>query len=152
MTFQKAELSGPVCCADQLDSAVTEPAPRRPNTKHVCNWIAACIFDLLGDIARYKQWTLRSYHGLAALLHRLLLVLVRRLRHDPDQVEEVLRLVAQQRLQVAHEPVDVALAGSLVDNVLVVIIPQSAGKFLVVHLWFVFTKPPPPRHLENILR
>ena len=60
-------------------------------------------------------------------MHSRLFVLLRSLRHDPDQVEEVLRLVAKQRLQVADEPVHVALASSLVDDVLVVVVSQAAA-------------------------
>ena len=87
------------------------------------------------------------YHITA--VHSRLFVLLRSLRHDPDQVEEVLRLVAKQRLQVADEPVHVPLARRFVDDVLVVVVPQATTQFLVVHLRLVFPQSPSPCNLRN---
>ena len=81
-----------------------------------------------------------------ALKH--LLVLVSALGHDPDQVEEVLGLVAQQVLQVADEPVHVPLPARLVDDVLVVVVAQAPGQLLVVHLRLVLTCAPPSCNLQ----
>ena len=78
-----------------------------------------------------------------------LFVLLRPLRHDPYQVEEVLRLVAQQGLQVADEPVHVPLARRLVDDVLVVVVAQPPTQLLVVHLGLVFPQTPTPRNLRQ---
>lgn len=78
------------------------------------------------------------------------LVLIGTLRHDTDQVEEVVRLVAQQVLQVAHESVHVSLASSLMDNVFVVVISKSAGQFLVVHFGFVLAQAPSSSNLIRV--
>ena len=78
-----------------------------------------------------------------------LFVLLRPLRHDPYQVEEVLRLVAQQGLQVADEPVHVPLARRLVDDVLVVVVAQPPTQLLVVHLGLVFPQAPTSRNLRQ---
>ena len=77
-----------------------------------------------------------------------LFVLLRSLRHDPYQVEEVLRLVAQQGLQVADEPVHVPLARGLVDDILVVVVAQAPAQLFVVHLWLVLPHTPPSSHLR----
>ena len=60
---------------------------------------------------------------------------------------QLLWCVAQQALQVADEAVDVALAGRLVDDVLVVIVTQTTAQLLIVHLGLVFPLAPPPGHL-----
>ena len=53
----------------------------------------------------------------------------------------------QHGLQVAHEAVDVPLPGNLVDDVLVVVVPEPAGELLVVHLWLVLARAPSPCNL-----
>lgn len=52
-----------------------------------------------------------------------------------------------QILQVTNEPVHVALAGRLMDDVLVVIVAQAAAQLLVVHLWLVLANAPSTGHL-----
>ena len=59
-------------------------------------------------------------------------------RHSPEQI-----------LQVTDESVHVALAGRLVDDVLVIVIAQTAAQLLVVHLGFVLPGSPPARHLSG---
>ena len=86
--------------------------------------------------------------GRSVFVH--LLVLVRSLGNDPDQVEEVLGFVAEEALKVADESVDVSLAGSFVDDVLVVVIPQTTAQLLVVHLWFVLPLAPASGHLVRV--
>ena len=78
-----------------------------------------------------------------------LFVLLRSLRHDPYQVEEVLWLVAQQGLQVADEPVHVPLARRLVDDVLVVVVAEAARQLLVVHLGLVLADTPSAGNLST---
>merc|ERR550532_871099 len=87
--------------------------------------------------------------GITAAMHSSLFVLLRSLGDDPDQVEEVLRLVAKQGLQVADEPVHVPLARRLVDDVLVVVVAQATAQFLVVHLRLVFPRSPSSSNLRN---
>ena len=77
----------------------------------------------------------------------ILLVLISTLRDDPDQVEELGWFVSKETLKITDEPVDISLASSFVDNILVIIISKAAGQLLVVHLWFVFPITPPPRNL-----
>ena len=89
------------------------------------------------------------FSGITAV-HSSLFILLRSLRHDPDQVKEVVRLVPEQGLQVADEPVHVALARRLVDDVLVVVVAQPSTKFLVVHLRLVLPRSPPSRNLRDI--
>ena len=66
---------------------------------------------------------------------------------DPDQVEELLGLAAQQCLEIADEPVDVPLARSLGDDVLVVVVSEASRKFFVIHFGFVLALAPASRHL-----
>ena len=82
-------------------------------------------------------------------MHSSLFVLLRSLGDDPDQVEEVLRLVPKQGLQVADEPVHVPLARRLVDDVLVVVVAQATAQFLVVHLRLVFPSSPSSSNLKD---
>ena len=84
------------------------------------------------------------------LAHQRLFVLLCPLRDDPNQVEEVVRLVPEQGLQVADEPVHVALARRLVDDVLVVVVAQPSAQLLVVHLRLVLPSSPPSRNLRDI--
>ena len=49
--------------------------------------------------------------------------------------------------QVAHKLVHIALARDLADDVLVVVIPQSAAQLLVVHAWLVLPRTPLASHL-----
>ena len=83
-----------------------------------------------------------------------LLVLICCLWNYSNQVEEILRFVSKETVEITDKSVDVSLAGSFVNDVLVVVIPQTTGEFLIVHLWFIFPRSPPPgdlvrvRHLE----
>ena len=56
----------------------------------------------------------------------------------------------EQVLQITDEPVYVALSGSLVDDIFVVVVPETSTQLLIVHLWLVFAAAPPPRDLEKI--
>ena len=60
-----------------------------------------------------------------------------------------MRLVAEQVLQVAHKPVDVPLAGRLVDDVLVVVVAEAARQLLVVHLGLVLADTPSAGNLST---
>ena len=64
--------------------------------------------------------------------------------------EQLLRSVAEQPLQLADEAVDVALAGGLVDDVLVVIVSDAARQLLVVHLRLVLAHSPPAGDLVRV--
>ena len=55
-----------------------------------------------------------------------LLVLISSLWHDTNQLEEIMRLVAEQILQVTNKSVDVPFAGRFMDNIFVVVIAQAA--------------------------
>ena len=79
-----------------------------------------------------------------------LLVLVRSLGNNADQVEEVLGFVAKKTLEITNKSVHVSLASSFVNNVLVVIVSQSSGQLLIIHLWLIFTLTPPSGNLEQI--
>lgn len=59
------------------------------------------------------------------------------------------RLVSQQALQVADEAVNVAFAGCLPNDVLVVVIAKTTTEFLIVHLGFVFPPAPQQSHLHT---
>lgn len=56
---------------------------------------------------------------------------------------------SQETLDVANKAVDVALAASLVDDVLVVIIAQPSTQFLVRHAGLVLAFAPAPGHLAG---
>ena len=79
----------------------------------------------------------------------LLLVLIGGLRHDADQVEEVVRFVSKNTLEITDESVDVSLARCLVDDVLVIIVSETTRQLLVVHLWLVLSQTPSSSNLEN---
>ena len=53
-------------------------------------------------------------------------------------------------MEIADKSVDVSLAGSFVDDVLVVVIPQTTGEFLIVHLWLILPGSPPAGHLVRV--
>ena len=78
-----------------------------------------------------------------------LLVLIGGLRHDADQVEEVVRFVSKETLEVTDESVDVSLARCLVDDVLVIIVSETSRQLLVVHLWLVLSQTPASGNLEK---
>ena len=78
------------------------------------------------------------------------LVLLVPLRRHPAGGEQLVGRVAEQTLQVAHEAVHVALAGRLVDDVLVVVVAQTARQLLVVHLRLVLADAPAARHLVRV--
>ena len=72
------------------------------------------------------------------------------LRRQVAGREQFLGGVPQQTLQVTHEPVDVPLPGRLVDDVLIVVVPESAREFLIVHLGLVFTDAPAAGYLVRV--
>ena len=78
-----------------------------------------------------------------------LLVLISGLRHDADQVEEVVRFVSKETLEVTDESVDISLARCLVDDVLVIIVSETPRQLLIVHLWLVLSQTPASSNLEN---
>ena len=67
-----------------------------------------------------------------------------------DHLVQLLRGVTKEALQVADEAVHVALPGSLVDDVLVVVVAEPPAQLLVVHLGLVLALAPPPRHLVRV--
>jgi hypothetical protein len=56
----------------------------------------------------------------------------------------------QQVLEIANKTVDIALAGSLVDDVFVIVVAQATAQLLVVHFWFVLAHAPPAGHLVRV--
>jgi len=62
----------------------------------------------------------------------------------------LLRTISQEALEITDKPIDISFPRCFENNVLVVIISETSGEFLVVHLRFVLPDPPPPRHLVRI--
>ena len=71
-------------------------------------------------------------------------------RLEVDHGVNLLRTVTQQTLEITDEPVHVSFPTSFEDNVLVVVISETSGEFLVVHLGFVLPDSPPSRHLVRV--
>ena len=65
-------------------------------------------------------------------------------------IVQLIRRVTKKALQITDEPVDVSLPVRLVDDVLVVVVPQAPGQLLVVHLGLVLAQAPSPRHLVRV--
>lgn len=64
--------------------------------------------------------------------------------------EQFLGRVAQKVLEVADETVDIPLSRRLVDDVLIVVVAQTAAQLLVVHLRFVLANAPSLGHLIRV--
>lgn len=75
---------------------------------------------------------------------------VLRVRLDAQDGVQFFRCEPQQVLQVAYEAVHVALPCRLVDDVLVVVIAQTAAQLLIVHLGLVLPLSPPAGHLIGV--
>ena len=58
----------------------------------------------------------------------------------------------EHALQVAHKLVDIALSRHLADDVLVVVVPQSAAQLLVVHARLVLPRTPLASHLFRVVQ
>ena len=56
----------------------------------------------------------------------------------------------QHGFQVTHEAVDIAFPRDLVDDVLVVVVAETATQLLVVHLGLVLARAPSPGHLLGV--
>ena len=74
----------------------------------------------------------------------------RRSRRQAVDYEQLLGGTAKKPVHVADEAIDVALAGRLVDDVLVVVIPDTATQFLVVHLRLVLPLAPASSDLVRV--
>lgn len=59
-------------------------------------------------------------------------------------------LISEQILQVADKAVYVTFPDRLTDNVLVVVVSQTAAQLLVVHFRLVLSPPPQQSHLETV--
>lgn len=59
------------------------------------------------------------------------------------------RLVSQQALQVADETVHVAFSSRLSNDVLVIIVPETAAQLFIVHFGFILPLTPQQRHLRD---
>lgn len=64
--------------------------------------------------------------------------------------QHLLGRLSQHSLHVTDEAVDVAFAGCLVDNVLMVVVAQASAQLLVVHLGFVLALAPALGHLQGL--
>lgn len=53
----------------------------------------------------------------------------------------------KKALEVADEPVDIAFSGRFVDDILVVIVPETSAELLVVHFWLILPVTPSSGHL-----
>lgn len=59
-------------------------------------------------------------------------------------------VLPQEVLEITDEAVHITLSSSFVDDVFVVVIPQSAAQFFVVHLGFVFPDAPPSGYFVGV--
>ena len=64
-------------------------------------------------------------------------------------IVQLIGRITKKALQITDEPVDISLPVRLVDDVLVVVVPQAPGQLLVVHLGLVLSGAPQP---SNLLR
>jgi len=71
-------------------------------------------------------------------------------RRNAVDSKQLLRRVPDNGQHVAHEAIDVSTPGRLVNDVLVVVVAQTATQFLVVHLGFVLAHAPASRHLVRV--
>ncbi len=55
-------------------------------------------------------------------------------------------------LREGHKLVDELLTHDLFDDVLIVVIPQGAAQLVIVHVGFVFAKPPHPGHFLCVIQ
>ena len=74
----------------------------------------------------------------------------RRPRRQSVDGEQLFGTAADQPIHVAHEAVDVSLAGRLVDDVLVVVVAHAAAQLLVVHLGLVLALAPASSNLVRV--
>ena len=64
-----------------------------------------------------------------------------------SHIMQLVRGVSEKAFKITDKSVDVSLPVRLVDDVLVVVVPQAPGQLLVVHLGLVLPHAPPPGHL-----
>ena len=64
--------------------------------------------------------------------------------------EQLSRRAAEQVVKIADEPVDVSSARSFVDDVLVIVVAQTAAQLLVIHLGFIFSDAPSASYLVRV--
>ena len=62
----------------------------------------------------------------------------------------LVRRISKKSLEITDEPIHVSFSGCFQDNVLVIIISQSPGQLLVIHLGLVFPDAPSPGHLVRV--
>lgn len=62
---------------------------------------------------------------------------------------ELLWYISQKALQVTYKAVDIALAGRLVNDVLVIVVSKSTAQLFIVHLRLVLPFPPTPGNLQD---
>ena len=65
-----------------------------------------------------------------------------RQRTDSARSEQLRRRASQHVLKVTDKPIHISATGRLVNDVLVVIIAQSAAQLFIVHLGFLLTGTP----------
>ena len=65
-------------------------------------------------------------------------------------IVQLIGRITKKAFQITDEPVDVSPPICLVDDILVVVVPQAPGQLLVVHLGLVLAQAPPPRHLVRV--
>ena len=59
-------------------------------------------------------------------------------------------LLTEQRLEIAHIFVYISFARCFVDDIFIIIISQTATKFLIIHLWLVLPDSPTSSNLIRI--
>ena len=64
----------------------------------------------------------------------ILLVLISTLRDYADEVEELCRFVSKETLKITDKPVDISLASSFVDNILVIVIFYNEPRKIITWL------------------
>jgi len=67
-------------------------------------------------------------------------IIVLLVRLEIDHGMQFVGCVAEQTLQIAHKSIDISLACSFVDDVLIVVVPKAPTQLLVVHFGFIFSK------------
>jgi len=73
-------------------------------------------------------------------------------RRNAVDSKQLFGRVSDNGQHVAHEAIDVATSGRLVNDVLIVVVTQTATQLLVVHLGFVLAHAPASRHLVRVAK
>lgn len=95
---------------------------------------------------REKNLLKQSFQWLMQQLSLVVLLV----RLEVDEGMKFFGRVVEEGLEIAHEAVHVPLAGRFVDDILVVVVAQTATQFFVIHFWFVLPDAPSAGHLVRV--